>query len=157
MSDNDGAHVGERPLLPRPVLLPDLAAARLLGPAEVVEASRQRLLLGWKAMRDYQLARRPDRPYPPVVPLLEAAYAEPRLRVLHPFTSHHSLNLSSCTEYPYLVQVPPVDPLPDGRFRIRGPRSAAVIGWADTAEEAVARVVARIPPGLGPAVTRAEA
>lgn len=155
MNDNFDVPVAERPLLPRPVL-PDLAAARLLGPAEFVEVSWQRLLLSWRAMRDHQLASRPDRPYPPIVPLLEAAYAEPRLRQLHPFTSHHSLNLSSCTEFPYLVQVPAVDPLPDGRFRVRLARSAGVLGWADTAEEAVALVAAHIPPGLGPAVTRAE-
>ncbi|MFE9463878.1 DUF6193 family natural product biosynthesis protein [Streptomyces virginiae] len=96
--------------------------------------------------------RRPDRPYPPVVPLLEAAYAHPRLRRLFPFTSHYSLNLSSCTEHPYLVQVPSVDPMADGRFRVRSVRSAHVIGWADTAGEAVALVAAHIPPGLGPAV-----
>ncbi|MET9608946.1 DUF6193 family natural product biosynthesis protein [Streptomyces sp. NPDC006512] len=155
MNENVDAPVGERPLLPRPVL-PDAAAARRRGPAEFVEVSWQRLLLSWRAMRDHQLERRPDRPYPPIVPLLEAAYAQPSLRVLHPFTSHHSLNLSSCTEFPYLVQVPAVDPLPDGRFRVRLPRSAGVIALVDTAEEAVALVVEHMPPGLGPAVSRAD-
>ncbi|MEU4358660.1 DUF6193 family natural product biosynthesis protein [Streptomyces virginiae] len=100
--------------------------------------------------------RGPDRPYPSVVPLLEAAYAHPRLRRLFPFTSHYSLNLSSCTEHPCLVQVPSVDPMADGRFRVRSVRSAHVIGWADTAGEAVALVAAHIPPGLGPAVARAD-
>ncbi|MFF3015135.1 DUF6193 family natural product biosynthesis protein [Streptomyces sp. NPDC057939] len=155
MNDNVDVPAAERPLLPRPVL-PDLAAARLRGPAEFVEVSWQRLLLSWRAMRDHQLESRPDRPYPPIVPLLEAAYAEPRLRQLYPFTSHHSLNLSSCTQFPYVVRVPAVDPLPDGRFRVRLARSGGVFGWADTAEEAVALVAAHIPPGLGPAVTRAE-
>ncbi|MGW7313991.1 DUF6193 family natural product biosynthesis protein [Streptomyces sp. NPDC054854] len=156
MNDNVDVPVAERrPLLPRPALH-DPAAARLLGPAEFVEVSWQRLLLSWRAMRDHQLESRPDRPYPPIVPLLEAAYAEPLLRQLHPFTSHHSLNLSSCTEFPYLVRVPAVDPLPDGRFRVRLARSNGVLGWADTAEEAVALVAAHVPPGLGPAVTRAE-
>ncbi|MFD6228583.1 DUF6193 family natural product biosynthesis protein [Streptomyces sp. NPDC060232] len=47
--------------------------------------------------------------------------------------------------------------LPDlAAARVRSPRSADVIGWADTAGEAVALVAAHIPPGLGPAVARAD-
>ncbi|MFB7667800.1 DUF6193 family natural product biosynthesis protein [Kitasatospora sp. NPDC056138] len=81
--------------------------------------------------------------------LLEAAHAEPKLRQLYPFTSHHTLCLSSCPTIPYIVQVPSVDPLRDGRFRIRRPRSSSVIGYADTPEDAISLVTAHPPAGPG--------
>ncbi|MGW9210982.1 DUF6193 family natural product biosynthesis protein [Embleya sp. NPDC055664] len=142
-------------LPPRPAL-PDLAAAHERGPAAAVEVKWQRLMLSWQWMRERHEILRPTRPYPGIVPLLEAAFAEPGLRQLFPFTSHHTLCFSSSTEYPYVPRVPCVDPLSDGRFRVRRPRSSTVIGFADTAEEAVALVTAHFPAALEPAGTRAD-
>lgn len=95
--------------------------------------------------------------FPGILPLLAAAGAEPRLRRLYPFTSHFTLVFSSCTRYPYLVEAPAVEPLHDGRFRVHGAGGGgggggAVIGETDTAEEAVALVMAHLPDDLGPAV-----
>ncbi|MFE5325390.1 DUF6193 family natural product biosynthesis protein [Embleya sp. NPDC056575] len=75
-----------------------------------------------------------------------------RLRRLYPFTSHATLCVSSCTRYPYAIAAPPVDPLHDGRFRVRVPRSRDVIGVTDTAEEAIALVLDHLSADIGPAV-----
>ncbi|MFE2867153.1 DUF6193 family natural product biosynthesis protein [Embleya sp. NPDC059259] len=143
------------PVPPRPAL-PDLAAAHERGPAAAVEVKWQQLILSWQWMRERHEILRPMRPYPGIVPLLEAAFAQPGLRQLFPFTSHHTLCFSSCTGYPYVLRVPCVDPHSDGRFRVRRPRSSIVIGYTDTAKEAVALVTANFPAGLGPAGARAD-
>ncbi|QMU76942.1 hypothetical protein GXW83_15680 [Streptacidiphilus sp. PB12-B1b] len=89
--------------------------------------------------------------------LIEAAGAVPKLQQLYPFTSHFSLNFGCFTSYPWSVQVPSVDPLSDGRFRVRRPRSADAIGFARTGDDAVSLVVDKLPAGLGPAVARDQA
>ncbi|WP_051965793.1 DUF6193 family natural product biosynthesis protein [Kitasatospora mediocidica] len=95
---------------------------------------------------------KPGTAYPGIVPLIEVAGVEPRLRQLYPFTSHYNLNFSSFTSYPWSIQVPSIDPLHDGRFRVRRPRSSEVIGFANSADAAVSLVVGNLPAGLGPAV-----
>lgn len=81
-----------------------------------------------------------------VLDLIEAAAAQPGLRRLYPFTSKWTLWFSARTSHPFEVELPAVEPLRDGRFCVRSPSLKAVIGEADTAEEAIALVVARIPP-----------
>ncbi|MEU4220785.1 DUF6193 family natural product biosynthesis protein [Actinoplanes sp. NPDC026623] len=88
--------------------------------------------------------------------LIEAAYAEPRLRALFPFHSHRSLNFSRCTGFPYTHDVPVITPVA-GRYRVTGwetrsPRGPADIGETGDPRDAVALVVANLPPGCGPAV-----
>jgi uncharacterized protein DUF6193 len=88
--------------------------------------------------------------------LIEAAYAEPRLRALFPFHSHRSLNFSRCTGFPYTHDIPVITPA-NGRYRVtwwttRSPRGTAKIGEDDNPHDAVAMVVARLPNGCGPAV-----
>lgn len=88
--------------------------------------------------------------------LIEAAYAQPRLRALFPFHSHRSLNFSRCTGYPYTHDVPVVTPV-DGGYRVTGwrtgsPGGPVAMGETDNPRDAVALVVARLPPGCGPAV-----
>ncbi|MFG2840899.1 DUF6193 family natural product biosynthesis protein [Streptomyces zaomyceticus] len=151
MNSNDSAPVGHGPLPARPDL-PDLVAAHERGPYDAVEARWQQLVLTWQWHRERHELRAPGRPYPGIVPLLKAARAEPTLRQLYPFTSHHTLCFSSRTTYPWVLLAPAVDPLIDGRFRIRQPRSSTVIGYADSPEEAIALVTAHLPAGLGPAV-----
>jgi uncharacterized protein DUF6193 len=142
----------QTPSIPPRPQLPDLAAARKLGPAATVEARWQHLLLVWQWHHMRHEILKPGTAYPGIVSLIEAAGAEPRLRQLYPFTSHYNLNFSSFTSYPWSIQVPSVDPLHDGRFRVRRPRSAEVLGFAHTADAAVSLVVGNLPAGLGPAV-----
>ncbi|MBD0742426.1 hypothetical protein BG418_13175 [Streptomyces sp. CBMA152] len=80
------------------------------------------------------------------------AAAEPKLRQLYPFTSHWSLHFTTCTGFPYAWDVPFVDPLRDGRYRVCGPSRGTVIGEADTVAAAIAMVVAALPANCGPAV-----
>lgn len=101
----------QTPSIPPRPQLPDLAAARKLGPAATVEARWQQLLLVWRWHHMRHEILKPGTAYPGIVSLIEAAGAEPRLRQLYPFTSHCNLNFSSFTSYPWSIQVPSVDPL----------------------------------------------
>ncbi|MCT9010270.1 DUF6193 family natural product biosynthesis protein [Streptomyces rhizosphaerihabitans] len=89
--------------------------------------------------------------------LIEAAYDQPQLRALFPFHSHRSLGFSRCTEFPHTHDVPVVTPV-NGKYRVtwwrtRGPHDGpAGIGEADNPQDAVALVVAHLPPECGPAV-----
>ncbi|MCY0918637.1 MULTISPECIES: DUF6193 family natural product biosynthesis protein [unclassified Streptomyces] len=112
-------------------------------PADAVEARWQRMPLTWRLMLDRADSKTMGQG---VLALIEAASKEPRLRRLYPFTSHWTLWFSSRTSPPFNVGVPAVEPLADGRFRVRGPRMTNVIGEADTAEAAIALVVAQLPP-----------
>lgn len=143
---------GHTPSVPPKPQLPDLAAARELGPAETVKARWQQLLLVWQWHHERHDVLHPGSAYPGIVSLIKAAGEEPKLRQLYPFTSHFSLNFSSYTSYPWSVQAPLVVPLHDGRFRVRKPRSSDVIGFAHTADAAVALVVDNLPAGVDPAV-----
>lgn len=94
---------------------------------------------------DCGATRRP-RPY-------RAAYAQPQLRALFPFHSHRSLNFSRCTGFPYTNDVPVVTPV-DGKYRVtwwktRSPHGPADIGETDNPRDAVALVVAHLPPECG--------
>jgi len=120
----------------------ELAQAHERGPADAVAVK-------WRLLRE---SMRAGLPLPAVRDLVEAAYAEPKLRQLYPFTSHRSLHFTTCTGYPFTWVVPFVDPLQDGRFRVCGPSRRAVIGEADSAGEAIALVVRHLPADIGPAV-----
>ncbi|MYS21574.1 hypothetical protein GA0115240_132714 [Streptomyces sp. DvalAA-14] len=124
----------------------ELAQAHERGPAEAVTV-RWRLLLDHlrEDADGLALAGR-------TLALVETASAEPKLRQLYPVTSHWSLHFTTCTGFPYSWDVPFVDPLSDGRYRVCGPARGTVIGEADTAEQAVAMVVGALPADCGPAV-----
>ncbi|MEV8037480.1 DUF6193 family natural product biosynthesis protein [Streptomyces sp. NPDC086182] len=143
---------GHTPAIPPRPTLPDLTAARELGPAETVEARWQQLLLVWQWHHERHEVLKPGSAYPDIVSLIEAAGAVPKLWQLYPFTSHFSLNFSNFTSPPWSVRAPSVDPLHDGRFRVRRPRSSDVIGFTHAADAAVSLVVDNLPAGLGPAV-----
>lgn len=51
--------------------------------------------------------------------MFHAAYAEPRLRVLFPFTSHGVLVFSRCTGFPFSQDVSAIYPLGDHRYAVR--------------------------------------
>ena len=79
MTTHSGAF-GRIPRVPPKPELPDLAAARKLGPAETVETRWQQLLLVWRWHHERYEALHPGDGYPGIVALIEAAGAEPRLR-----------------------------------------------------------------------------
>ncbi|MFB7978498.1 DUF6193 family natural product biosynthesis protein [Streptomyces vinaceus] len=124
--------------------------------ADAVEAQWQSLRLKWQWSHAAHQLRVPGRPYPGIVPLLEAAAAQPRLRRLHPFNSHFALRFSSSTSYPWTVQAGSIEPLHNGRFKVSRRNPSAVIGEVDTAEEAVTLVLALLPTGSDPVITASE-
>ncbi|WP_240450134.1 DUF6193 family natural product biosynthesis protein [Streptomyces sp. S1] len=88
--------------------------------------------------------------------LVAAAYSEPRLRQLFPWTGMWELHFSRCTEQRWTWDVPYIGPTaagPDhtGPYYVEGPSRTRRVGEAGTAREAVAMVVERLPPGCGPA------
>lgn len=95
---------------------------------------------GWQAVRD-------DGRVP--TELLGAAYAEPCLRKLFPWTGMAELHFSRCTEWPWTWDVPYIAPAVGGGYRVSGPSRVESVGPAATAREAVAMVVHRLPPGTG--------
>ncbi|MFJ3934060.1 MULTISPECIES: DUF6193 family natural product biosynthesis protein [unclassified Streptomyces] len=88
--------------------------------------------------------------------LVAAAYAEPRLRQLFPWVGMWELHFSRCTEQRWTWDVPYIGPAaagPDhaGPYYVEGPSRTQKVGRADTAREAVAMVVERLPSNCGPA------
>jgi hypothetical protein len=89
--------------------------------------------------------------------LVRAAYAEPRLRQLFPWSGMRELHFSRCIEDPWTWDVPFIRPQPGGRFRVEGPSRTEFVGEVHSVEAAVAMVVDRLPPGCGPAVVDRDA
>lgn len=87
--------------------------------------------------------------------LVEAAYAQPRLRILFPCSGMGTLHLSRCTRSPFSRDVPSICPI-DGRYLVlrssHMPDGPSEIGLVDTAGDAAALVVAYLPDGCGPAI-----
>ncbi|MFD1934712.1 DUF6193 family natural product biosynthesis protein [Nonomuraea mangrovi] len=123
------------------VEISEIAYAHERGPADMVAVR-------WCLIR--QDAR--DGPVEGAHALVEAAHARSQLRQLLPVLSHWSLHFSMCTGYPYVWNIPFVEPLSNGRYRVSGPARGVDIGEVDSADEAIALVVAGLPAGCGPAV-----
>jgi hypothetical protein len=83
--------------------------------------------------------------------LFQAAWAEPRLRQLFPFTSMRVLCFSWCTGYPFLADTPCIASIGGGRYRVYAADSRRVLGEGN-AREAVEIAAAALPEGCGPAV-----
>lgn len=98
---------------------------------------------GWQKVRDDGRVR-PE--------LLDAAYAEPRLRQLFPWTGMGELHFSRCTEWPWAWEVPYIQPAAEGEYWVSGPLRSESVGPAATAQQAVTMVVDRLPPNCGPAL-----
>ncbi|MFI6360523.1 DUF6193 family natural product biosynthesis protein [Streptomyces sp. NPDC050743] len=82
--------------------------------------------------------------------LIEAAYAEPVLRALYPFTSHWALRFSTTTR-PHLTVVGPcLTANSDGTYGVGRGFMGEDLGQFATAHEAVALAVRHLPSGLGP-------
>ncbi|WP_329180774.1 DUF6193 family natural product biosynthesis protein [Streptomyces decoyicus] len=87
MNIDRSTHAGQWFLPPKPNIA-RLAKGHTHGPAEAVEARWQQLMRVWQWQRERHEALTPGKPYPGILPLLEAARADPCLRQLYPFTSH---------------------------------------------------------------------
>ncbi|MET7343770.1 DUF6193 family natural product biosynthesis protein [Streptomyces sp. NPDC087866] len=82
--------------------------------------------------------------------LVEAAYAEPRLRALYPYTSHWTLRFSTTTR-PRLTAVGPCLITHDeGAFGVGRGFITSDLGVFATAREAVAAALTHLPAGPGP-------
>ncbi|TDB82081.1 DUF6193 family natural product biosynthesis protein [Micromonospora sp. KC721] len=88
--------------------------------------------------------------------LVRAAYGEPRLRQLYVYTSHWSIEFSTCTGYPFSHGgVPHVHAAGDRlSYRVVSP-CGVLIGETTTPQEAVALAVRHLPDETGPAVSGA--
>jgi hypothetical protein len=90
------------------------------------------------------------------VELVAAAYAEPKLRQLFPWVGMWELHFSRCTEPRWTWDVPYIGPAAagldhTGPYYVEGPSRTQKIGETDTAQEAIAIVVERLPANCGPA------
>lgn len=129
----------------------ELAFAHERGPADAVAVQ-------WSHVDAQMRGSMDGEPFDRGIRLVEAAYAEPRLRQLFPYLSHWVLGLSRCTGYPFTTDIPWIGYAPSGdgyEVRRHGwgwDETERVLAAAATAEEAVALVVDRLPEGTGPAV-----
>ncbi|MGI5325038.1 DUF6193 family natural product biosynthesis protein [Actinomadura nitritigenes] len=82
--------------------------------------------------------------------LIDAAYAEPRLRELFPWTGMGELHFSRCTDKRWTWDIPYIQPARGG-YWVSGPLRTETVGPAATAAQAVYMVVERLPPNCGPA------
>jgi hypothetical protein len=82
--------------------------------------------------------------------LIQAAYNEPALRALYPFTSHWTLRFSTSTR-PRLTCVPvSLEAGEDNRYTVSAPHMGNVIAETISAQAAVSVAVREVPSGLGP-------
>ncbi|MFG3137087.1 DUF6193 family natural product biosynthesis protein [Streptomyces sp. NPDC048211] len=124
------------------LLVSERAEALERGPASVVE-------LQWRTMRE-EAAEAPD--FPAFGELVQAAHADPKLRQLYVFSSHWTLGFSSCTGFPFRVEVAIAPSRNGGPYLVMEHPHSIVIGETATAEEAVAAAMSCLPTGLGPTV-----
>ncbi|MFJ4918226.1 MULTISPECIES: DUF6193 family natural product biosynthesis protein [unclassified Streptomyces] len=81
--------------------------------------------------------------------VIEAAYAELRLRVLFPFLSHGCLTFHRNSQFPWSNDLPFI--AGSAPCTVYGPSYSSVLGEGLTPKEAAALVVANLPLDCGPA------
>ncbi|MGW0731785.1 DUF6193 family natural product biosynthesis protein [Streptomyces sp. NPDC002851] len=97
---------------------------------------------GWQTVRDDGRVH---------AELVDAAYSEPLLRQLFPWTGMGELHFSRCTAPRWTWDIPYVQPDAGGSYWVAGPLRTQAVGPAATAREAIAMVVGCLPAGCGPA------
>ncbi|MER5748597.1 DUF6193 family natural product biosynthesis protein [Streptomyces sp. NPDC002088] len=124
------------------LLFDQLAEAHERGPEAAVAAQ-------WDRLKE----KAADTPtFPEFGRLVEAAYEQPRLRELFPFTSHWTVAFSSCTGRPYHDEVAIAPQYGGGPYIVLRHPNTGMIGETPTVEEAVALALAHLPESVGPAV-----
>lgn len=105
----------------------------------------------------YLLKEARDLDWPEYQALIEAAYAEPRLRRFYPFTSHWTLGFST-TPYPFSPEFVGVSsPRGSGGYTIRDRANGFALTQVATLAEAIAIALERIPADLPPTPSDAPA
>ncbi|MER5562121.1 DUF6193 family natural product biosynthesis protein [Streptomyces sp. NPDC002506] len=100
----------------------------------------------WQHLR----AEADEREWPEYRALVEAAFAEPMLRGLYPFTSHSTLRFSTTTR-PRLTVIPLcLDAHRGNRFTLSASIMGEVLVDSTSAADAVSTAVRHLPDGLGP-------
>lgn len=134
------------------IALPLAAEARASGSAQTI------VEVNWQLRREWwsrQWEHHPDgwrepRMLTALRALLDAAYAEPRLRRLYAVTSHYNLWFSQCTDFPFARVSAIIEPGTDGRYRIlRGKYRDDGHDLFDAPDAAARCVAERLPPTCG--------
>jgi hypothetical protein len=87
--------------------------------------------------------------WPQYQALINAAYAQPRLRRLYPFTSHWSLSFSATPDYPFTPSFVSIDsPRGEGDYTIREWWNGPALTQVSTPAEAIVIAVGHIPADL---------
>jgi hypothetical protein len=113
-------------------------------PADVIAAEWQ-----------YMLKDAQQSDWPEYLALIEAAYAEPKLRVLYPYTSHWALNFSA-TPYPFTPSFATLVASRGGDYTVKEWWNGPALAQVTTPNEAISIAVDRIPEGLGQGVQPAQ-
>ncbi|WP_354644519.1 DUF6193 family natural product biosynthesis protein [Kitasatospora camelliae] len=102
--------------------------------------------LAWQHQLDW-MHLSPDayRPRARSLAMLEAAYADPRLRRLTPVFSHFTLRLSSTTTFPHVRVGGSIDPFHERHWYGVKDMRGHLVARTETPEEAVALVAAMLP------------
>ncbi|MGW4985516.1 DUF6193 family natural product biosynthesis protein [Streptomyces mirabilis] len=125
----------------------------LTGRFEVADGDPVRLIESeWQHLR----TEADEMDWPEYRALIEAAYAEPVLRGLYPFTSHWTLRFSTSIR-PRLTDVPLcLDAHRQKPYTVSTRYMGEVVAEATTAEETVSIAVHHLPSDLGPATSGAD-
>lgn len=107
-------------------------------PADVVAAE-------WHHLR--QDAETAD--WPEYRALIEAAYAEPALRRLYPYTSHWTLRFSTTTDFPFSPDIVCLEAFEGDRYSVRASLAGVTLAETTTAAAAVSLAVGQLPPPTG--------
>ncbi|MFJ3633857.1 DUF6193 family natural product biosynthesis protein [Streptomyces sp. NPDC090112] len=89
--------------------------------------------------------------------LIEAAYAEPSMRALYPFTSHWALRFSTTARPHLTLGGPSLMARGDGTYGVGRGFVTADPGCFTTPQDAVAAALPHLPTSPGPAVGRRSA
>lgn len=87
--------------------------------------------------------------WPEYQALIAAAYAEPKLRKLYPYTSHWALSFSA-TPYPFTPSFATLEASRGGDYTIREWWNGPALTQVPTPAEAISIAVDRLPEGLDP-------
>jgi Family of unknown function (DUF6193) len=124
----------------------------LTGRFEVPDQSADQVVASeWHYLRKHAQ----DSDWPEYRALIEAAYAELKLRQFYPYTSHWSLRFSTTTGFPFSPDVVCLEATQGGTYVVRVRCMGEILGETDTAQDAVSLAVGHLPADLGPAVSGA--